>query len=64
VLLNRILRLDPDGYAEETVRRLGPVAGRYCEGLHTFCPAGAFTLIDGKRWQTDFFKPLRRVLSR
>jgi hypothetical protein len=64
IVLQRIRRLDPGGYAEETIRRLAPVPGRYGAGLHTLCPAGAVTLIDGKAWQADFTKPLRRLQQR
>lgn len=51
VVLNAVTRLDPQGFEEEPCRRLEPVRGPFSRGLHTFCPAGAVTLIDGKRWR-------------
>jgi hypothetical protein len=66
VILHAVRRLDPEGYAEEAVRFLGPVPGAYPHGLHTVCPAGDMTLIDGKRWRRDlpgFARKLRRRLG-
>jgi len=51
VVLNAVRRLDPEGFVEEACRRLAPVPGPFPDGLHTFCPAGQATLIDGKRWR-------------
>jgi hypothetical protein len=53
VVLNAVRRLDPDNFAEEALRRIEPVPGPYGNGLHTICPAGEDTLIDGKRWRYD-----------
>jgi hypothetical protein len=64
VVLHRVSRLDPQGFQEEVVRRLAPVAGPYGAGLHTICPAGVATLIDGKRLRMDLTKPLRRMHKR
>lgn len=50
LVINRIDRLTPDDFAETVVQRLAPdPAGPYPHGLHTLAPAGAVTLIDGKR---------------
>jgi hypothetical protein len=50
VVLNEICQLDLDGFHERGIRKLEPFTTEYPDGLHTFCPAGDFTLIDGKRW--------------
>jgi hypothetical protein len=60
VVLHEITRLDEDAFEERAVQRLDPVVGRYSAGLHTFCPAGAITLIDGKAWQPDPMRIFRR----
>ena len=50
VQLNRITRLTPEEYVEETVVVLRPdPRGRYPAGLHTLSAFGDYTLIDGKR---------------
>ncbi|MGE0225989.1 MAG: hypothetical protein AB7F35_18280 [Acetobacteraceae bacterium] len=54
VVLNAVTRLDPDGFEETPIRRLEPQP-EYPHGLHTLCPAGDVTIIDGKRWA---FQPL------
>jgi hypothetical protein len=51
VVLNVIERLDETGYVEVPLRRLTPDPGPFPSGLHTFCPAGDVTLIDGKIWR-------------
>lgn len=60
VVLNAVRRLDPEGYGEEAIRRLAPVAP-YHFGLHTLCPAGGWTLVDGKRWRFHVAEPLRKL---
>jgi len=62
IVLNAITRLDRDTYREEPVRRLSPLAD-YPHGLHTICPAGEYTLIDGKRWAFSPIDPLRYLLT-
>ena len=49
VVLNEIMRLDKTGFHEVLLPRLQPDSV-YPDGLHTFCPAGDTTLVDGKRW--------------
>jgi hypothetical protein len=51
VILYEVTRLDRTGYAEAPVRRLDPCGAEYGAGLHTICPAGDATLIDGKSWR-------------
>jgi hypothetical protein len=59
VVLNRVVELTPDRFREEPGVRLAPdPAGPYPDGLHTFCPAGPVTLVDGKR---HFVAPGRLV---
>jgi hypothetical protein len=50
VVLNEVRQLDLHGFRESAIRRLEPFTPEYPDGLHTFCPAGDFTLIDGKRY--------------
>lgn len=53
VTVRAIRHLSLDRYEEETIRRIAPPAGRYPHGLHTLCPAGDVTIIDGKRLRVD-----------
>jgi hypothetical protein len=64
VVLHAIRRLDEDEFEEETIRRLEPVAGPYSAGLHTIAPAGDVTLIDGKRWEPDPMRVVRKLKTR
>jgi hypothetical protein len=61
IVLNEIVRLDEDAFEERQVRRLNPSPGAYPSGFHTICPAGDITLIDGKRWQLNPMKLVRRL---
>jgi len=54
LVLNAITELSRTGFRERPIRRLNPLHD-YPDGLHTLCPAGEVTLIDGKRW---VFHPL------
>jgi len=50
ISFNRILALTPDEFREETFASLVPEpTGPYRSGLHTICPAGERTIIDGAR---------------
>jgi hypothetical protein len=62
VVVNRIVTLSETQYEEVPVRRIEPIAP-YRQGLHTLCPAGPYTLIDGKRWRFHPLDPLRKLLS-
>ena len=62
VVLNAVRRLDAAGFREEPVRRLEPVRGPFPHGLHSFCPAGEVTLIDGKRWRAHPLELARKLL--
>lgn len=53
VNLRVIRRLSLDHYEEETVRRIEPPRGQYPHGLHTLCPGGDVTFVDGKRLRFD-----------
>lgn len=64
VVLHAIRRLDETAFEEVAVRRLSPVAAAYPHGLHTFCPAGDVTLIDGKRWRPDPIGLARKLRRR
>ena len=62
VVLNEITQLDQLGFSEEPVRRLEPV-GEYPDGLHTLCPAGDVTIIDGKRWAFQTLDVPRKLVA-
>lgn len=50
IAINRVLRLTPVEFEEETVNVLRPdPAGPYPSGLHTLSACGDFTLVDGMR---------------
>jgi hypothetical protein len=58
VVLNVVTELSRTGFRERPIRRLNPM-GDYPDGMHTFCPAGDVTIIDGKRWAFHLFDLLR-----
>lgn len=60
--LNRIVELSPTAYREEVLRRIAPHRP-YGAGLHAICPAGDYTIVDGKRWRTHPLDPLRKLFS-
>ncbi len=64
VILHAVRQLDPKRYVEEAVRSLEPLPGPYPHGLHTICPAGDVTLIDGKRWRLDLPGVARKAARR
>lgn len=56
VLVQRITRLTPDEYAEETAAVVEPdPGGPYPDGLHTIASDGRVTLVDGRKMT---FRPL------
>jgi hypothetical protein len=67
VVLNEVEQLDLDGFRETAIRRLEPFGDAYPDGVHTFCPAGAMTLVDGKRFRLRpselLLRPLRKCNS-
>jgi hypothetical protein len=64
VILHEVTRLDGIAYEEVAVRRIDPVQGPYASGLHTICPAGELTLIDGKSWRWNTGGALRKLRRR
>lgn len=67
ITFNRIIKLTPDEFHEETIASLMPEAGRYCAGLHTVCAADGFTIVDGARTTfvpAEFRRALRRKFGR
>jgi hypothetical protein len=62
VVLNSITELTPTSFREQAVRRLVPQSD-YPDGLHTICPAGDVTIIDGKRWGMNLLDPARYVTA-
>jgi hypothetical protein len=54
VTVNRILRLTPTEFEEAMVGSISPAPdSAYPDGLHTVCPLGCVTIIDGKRFVFD-----------
>lgn len=49
ITLNRVVRLDPDGFEEIAERHFAPPPGPYPHGLHTLSAWGRRTLVDAKR---------------
>ncbi len=52
IAINKIIRLDPHFFEEETVKFVEPFKGQYDQGLHTVAAVGDVTLVDGKRFVT------------
>lgn len=64
VVLNRVLELTPERFAEEEAVRIAPdPASPYPDGLHHFVPFGELTVIDAKREWLDL-GTARRALVR
>lgn len=64
LVLNRVLELTPERFAEEEAVRVAPdPASPYRDGLHHFVPFGDLTIIDAKREQLDL-GTARRALAR
>jgi hypothetical protein len=61
VIVHRIDTLSPTAYRETEVAVLSPdPAGPWPDGLHTLCPAGALTLVDGKHRRPHWYSlPLK-----
>ena len=64
IILHTVTCLDKERFEEVPLRRLEPWPGDFDGGLHTLCPAGRVTLIDGKNWCLDLRKAGRKVLGR
>ncbi len=63
VAINRVDRLDPDGFEETIVTRIGPLqTGRYRAGIHTVSGHGERTVVDGRR-DVFVFSAFRRELK-
>jgi hypothetical protein len=50
LVINHVVTLTPDAYAEDVMRILEPPSDYYVDGFHTLAAAGDYTVIDGKRW--------------
>jgi hypothetical protein len=58
VVINRIVTLTPTDFSEIPSARIAPAtASVYRDGLHTLCPFGRMTIIDGKRFRFDLRAP-------
>lgn len=65
VVLNRVLELTPDRFAEEEAVRIAPdPASPYPDGLHHFAPFGELTVIDAKRERLDLGTARRALVRR
>ncbi|MCA9073553.1 MAG: hypothetical protein KDA93_00865 [Planctomycetaceae bacterium] len=68
VTINRILKLTPDQFAEETVVRIPPFSeSPYPSGIHTLSAAGPVTLVDGLRYEflpSETLQVFKRGISR
>jgi len=66
--IRRIVRLDPEGYREESFSRIAPEkGGPYPFGVHTISPGPGFVVVDGKRKAfvaAEFRRAIRAGLSR
>ena len=52
IVINRVARLTPTAFEEETVAAVGPLSGtRFPEGVHTLSAVGERTVLDGKRYR-------------
>jgi hypothetical protein len=61
--INRVLRLTPEEFEEETVAHIRPPAnGLYRDGIHTLSAVGGMTVLDGKRMTPVTGLALRRLL--
>lgn len=49
IILNVVEQIDEHSFQEHALRQLTPDR-IYPHGLHTICPAGDVTIVDGKRW--------------
>jgi hypothetical protein len=62
VAVNRIVKLTPTAFEEELVGRIEPdPSGPYRHGMHTVCPIGGLTLVDGKRTRFHIGAPVLKV---
>lgn len=62
IVINKIDQLNRHEFREHPARRLVPLAD-YPHGLHTLCPAGDSTIIDGKRWGFRAIDPVRYAIT-
>ncbi len=52
IVINRLTRLTPTAFEEETVAAVGPFPGtRFPQGVHTLSAVGERTVLDGKRYR-------------
>lgn len=62
VTINRIIKLTPTEFEEEPSARLVPDPCGPCrEGLHTVCPAGEVTIIDGKYFRFSVLAAFAKI---
>lgn len=65
VSINKIVKLTPDEFEEFPIHFVEPVQGtRHSRGLHTLSSVGDYTLIDGKRFQFNWFHFINRIRNK
>lgn len=65
IVINKVLKLTPDEFYEETINSIEPVKGsQFSKGLHTLSKAGDYTLIDGKKYQINRFFFMSQINER
>ncbi len=56
ITINKVVRLTPEEFEEVPVKTIGPVKNSpFPGGLHTLSQIGNYTLIDGKRYQVNYY---------
>jgi hypothetical protein len=51
IVINRVVTLTPDAFAEEVAAVLPPFPGPFGDGIHTVAASGSATVVDGMRWR-------------
>ena len=69
VKINRILKLNPNEFEEETIKVIKPDnSSIYKDGLHTISSAGDYTIVDGKRmifvWHAFIYQLKRKIFKK
>ena len=58
------MALTPETFQEVSFRHILPQSQYYADGIHTIAAAGAYTVIDGKRWHYGSANLMRAVLAK
>ena len=63
LMINHVVALTPETYQEVAYREIPPIEPNYPDGIHTISAAGAYTIIDGKRWHRGIGANFARKVS-